>query len=210
MARRVGADLLIAVGGGWVIDAAEVTQICLWLNIVDAPALDTYQMGETRGEPETAPSLRMVAVPTTLSAAESTSIAGIIAVLRGIKSIFSHPNVVPKTVVLDSAATLHTPDRLSQGIGIGAIDHCVETLCSNAPTPFGDATAREGLRLLASGLRADKADTADIPAQLRCQLGAWLAISGSVAGGPAGASHAIGRVLGGAFGVPRRRVTGVR
>lgn len=202
MVRRVDADVLVAVGGGSVIDAAKVMQICLWHNIADAPALEAYRMGEAHDATAQSPSLRMIAVPTTLSAAEFTSIAGITDLSRGIKSIFSHPYIIPKTVVLDPAATLHTPDRLFLGSGIRAVDHCVETLCSNAPTSFGDATAQEGLQLLASGLRAVKANPADTPARLGCQLGAWLAISGSASGVPTGASHAIGRVLGGAFGVP--------
>jgi maleylacetate reductase len=51
-------------------------------------------------------------------------------------------------------------------------------------------------------LLAIQDNPSDLSARLNCQLGTWLAISGPVAGVPIGASHVIGRVLGGAFGVP--------
>jgi maleylacetate reductase len=66
--------------------------------------------------------------------------------------------------------------------------------------PYADAMASEGLRRLSRA--ALRRDPGDLEARLDCQIGAWLAISGPVTGVPLGASHAIGRVLGGACGVP--------
>lgn len=199
-ARQAGADILIAIGGGSAIDAAKVMQACIWHDLRTSADLDGYR--ERPPSLPAAPSLRMIAVPTTLSAAEFTYIAGITNTKQGIKYIFSNPYLIPRVVILDPAATLHTPDRLFLATGLRAVDHCVETLCSSSPTPYGNATAREGLRLLGPALRAAKADPTDLDARLRCQLGAWLAISGPVSGVPVGASHAIGRVLGAACDVP--------
>lgn len=199
-ARAAGADGLVAVGGGSVIDAAKVVQIGLWHGAFTADALgalaqDNAPAGDARN-------LRIIAVPTTLSAAEFTDIAGITDTKRGVKTLFGGPDLVPQVVVLDPAATIYTPQRLFLASGIRAVDHCVETLCSSMPTPFGNATAQEGLSLLTTALRAVHADENNLGARLDCQLGAWLAISGPASGVPVGASHAIGRVLGGAFGVP--------
>lgn len=199
-ARAAGADVLIAVGGGSVIDATKVMQACLWTDLQTEADLDRYR--ERPATQSATPALRMVAVPTTLSAAEFTPIAGITDTGRGIKHIFADPYLIPRLVILDPEATLWTPDRLFLATGLRAVDHCVETLCSISPTPYGDAMAREGLRLLTEGLRAAKADPGDLAARLRCQLGAWMAISGPVSGVPVGASHAIGRVLGAACDVP--------
>jgi maleylacetate reductase len=56
--------------------------------------------------------------------------------------------------------------------GIRAVDHCVEGICSNEATAFGDASALHGLALLARGLPRVKADperhagAARLPARL--------------------------------------------
>lgn len=201
-ARATDADVLVAVGGGSVIDAAKVMLACLWCDLTTSADLDRLRDGALASLMTPEPGIRMLAIPTTLSAAEFTPLAGITDTARGTKDLFLHPYLVPATVVLDPQATLQTPEWLFASTGIRSIDHCVETLCSSRPSPFADAVAREGLSLLTRGLRAFKHDPASLDTRLDCQLGTWLAISGPVAGVPLGASHAIGRVLGGAFGVP--------
>ena len=201
-ARAAGADVLIAIGGGSVIDAAKVMLGCLWCGIETTEQLDALRDGlyaEGLSGPQP---LRLVAVPTTLSAAEFTPLAGITDIGRGAKDLFLHPLYVPSTVVLDPQATMLTPDWLFSSTGVRSIDHCVETLLSSQPSPFADALARDGLRLLSRSLSAFRRTPADAASRLDCQLGTWLAISGPVSGVPLGASHAIGRVLGGAFDVP--------
>ena len=41
-ARKLGADLLVAVGGGSVIDATKAMVLCLWQGIADEKALDPF------------------------------------------------------------------------------------------------------------------------------------------------------------------------
>lgn len=201
-ARAAGADVLVAIGGGSVIDAAKVMLACLWCGLKTTDQLNGLRDGAFAEQLKGQQTLRMVAVSTTLSAAEFTPLAGITDTARGTKDLFLHPYYVPSTVVLDPAATLQTPDWLFASTGVRSVDHCVETLLSSRPSPFADAMARDGLRLLSRSLRAFKDSPSDAECRLDCQLGTWLAISGPVAGVPLGASHAIGRVLGGAFGVP--------
>ncbi len=47
-AREAKADLLIALGGGSVIDATKLIQLCLWADLYEARQLSPYRMG--RGE----------------------------------------------------------------------------------------------------------------------------------------------------------------
>lgn len=200
-ARECGAEMLIALGGGSVIDTAKMAQACLWHGIDALETLNALPSLQSLSQEQADQQQRLIAIPTTLSAAEFTHIAGITDTAAGVKRIFDAPLLIPRLIIMDPAATRETPMRLMLGTGIRALDHCVETLCSIAPTPYGNATAAEGLRLLPGALRALHNDADDMNARLDCQLGAWMAISGPASGVPAGASHAVGRVLGGAFGV---------
>jgi maleylacetate reductase len=204
-AREAKADLLIALGGGSVIDATKLIQLCLWAGLTEAAQLSPYRLGrgDDRKDASLIPSgVRMIAIPTTLSAAEFTPFAGVTDGEKRVKESFTHPGFAPRAVILDPAMTLGTPQRLWSSTGMKAVDHAVEQLCNLERVPMGDAVAAEGLRLLAKGLAASHEDPADLEARANCQHGMWLAISGAATGRGMGASHAIGHTLGGSYGVP--------
>jgi len=204
-ARRLGADLLVAVGGGSVIDATKVMQLALWAGIETPEGLGPYRAGAGADRVAAAkltPTVRMVAVPTTLSAAEFTAFAGVTDVARHSKEGYAHPLLAPRAVVLDPALTLTTPAQLWFSTGMKAVDHAVEQLCNPVRSPYADALAEAGLKDLAQGLAATKARPDDLDARLQCQIGMWLAMAGASSGRGLGASHAIGHTLGGTYGVP--------
>ena len=204
-ARRVGADLLVALGGGSAIDAAKVMQLCLWTDVTTVEGLDPYRAGRGPDRVDVAAipaGVRMVAVPTTLSAAEFTPFAGVTDTAKHAKEGYAHPQLAPRAVVLDPAMTLQTPPQLWFSTGMKAVDHAVEQLCNPVRTPYADALAEDGLRRLARSLPATQAAPGDLDARLDCQFGMWLAMSGAGAGRGLGASHAIGHTLGGSYGVP--------
>jgi len=204
-ARRLEADMLVAVGGSSVTDACKVVQLAVWNGLADVAALDPYRAGVREGAGRPTPGddpLRMIAVPTTLSAAEFTPFGGVTDTRRHAKEGYAHPLYVPRAVILDPEMTRQTPAELWFSTGMKAVDHCVETLVSLHRAPMADALASEGLKRLADGLRASKAAPDDADARLECQIGMWLAISGASAGRGLGASHAIGHTLGGMLGVP--------
>jgi len=206
-ARAAEADLLLSVGGGSVTDAAKMVAICLGNGITDPGALDAYHVkvqadGSTQRPSFKPPSLASVIVPTTLSAGEFSATAGCTDNVRNVKHMYFHPQATPRTVILDPAATVHTPQWLWLSTGVRALDHAVEDLCSTSSTPFSDGTSFHALRLLGRGLRAVKAKPDDLAARLDCQLGAWMSMIGTSAGVAKGASHGIGHVLGGTAGVP--------
>jgi maleylacetate reductase len=203
-ARSAGCDLLVAVGGGSVIDATKVMQLCLWAGLRRPDDLDAYRasVADPAHRAKMQPGIRMLAVSTTLSAAEFTPFAGITDRAKGVKEGFAHPFLVPRTAVLDPAMTRRTPPELWASTGLKAVDHAVEQLCNPLRAPFADALATAGLRRLAIGLPASAKSPEDLDARLECQFGMWLAISGATSGRGMGASHAIGHTLGGTFGVP--------
>ncbi len=210
MARAAGADLIVAVGGGSVIDATKTILIALWQNVMTVDELDAYRAGKPK-EGAAPPSeairppadaIRMIAVPTTLSAAEFNAYAGISDPRKGIKESFGHRLIVPRVIVLDPAATLATPMDLMLSTGLKAVDHAVERLCSQQAHPFVLGTATEALKLLARALPAHKASPDDMATRLDLQFGMWLSIGAGTSGVGVGASHGIGHVLGAACHVP--------
>ncbi len=209
-ARDAKADLIVAVGGGSVIDATKVMLIALWQNATRIEDLDLYRAGRPKeGAAPPAESIkppadaiRMIAVPTTLSAAEFNAFAGVSDPRHGIKESFGHRLVVPRVIVLDPAATLATPMELMLSTGLKAIDHAVERLCSQQANPFAIGTATEALKLLARALPGHKARPDDMETRLDLQFGMWLSIGAGTSGVGVGASHGIGHVLGAACGVP--------
>ncbi len=198
-ARELDCDLLVALGGGSVVDATKVMQLCVWTGAAEVDALDALRMGA--GSSVIEPTLRMVAVPTTLSAAEFTPFAGVTDTRRQAKEGFFHPLLAPRKVVLDPGVTLATPAELWSSTGLKAVDHAVEQLCHPQRAPFADALAEAGLERLARGLLKCKVDPGDLDARQDCQFGMWLSISGATMGRGMGASHAIGHTLGGMLGV---------
>jgi len=205
-ARDARADLLVAIGGGSVIDATKVAQICIWLGLDSPATMEPYRNGVA---PElarkiAAPSnaIRMISVSTTLSASEFTAQAGVTDTVINAKQSFSHRLCIPRSVILDPTATLNTPDWLLYCTGIRAVDHAVESYCSPLANPATEPSSLQGLRLLARSLRAIKANPSDLAMRLEAQFGMWQSICASAAGVPMGASHGIGYVLGATYKVP--------
>ena len=206
-ARAADADLLVTLGGGSVTDAAKMVAFCLGNDVRDPAELDNYRAQVSADgkivRPQTqAPAVRTVTVPTTLSAGEYTASAGCTDTVRQVKESFGHPLMMPKSVVLDPRATIHTPEWLLLSTGIRAVDHAVEDICSPECQPISEGASYHALKLLGRGLLGVKADPLDLDARLDAQLGAWMSMVGSQTGVPKGASHGIGHVLGGTAHVP--------
>ncbi|HTV44949.1 MAG TPA: iron-containing alcohol dehydrogenase [Stellaceae bacterium] len=207
MARQGGADLLVTLGGGSVTDAAKMVGLCLGNEVTAPEQLDDFRAeigadGTARRPAVKPPGVRMIAIPTTLSAGEFSAGAGCTDRVRHVKESFSHPQMIPRTVILDPAASRPTPEWLFLSTGIRAVDHAVEDICSINGQPISEGAAFHALRLLGKGLPAVKAAPDDLAARLDCQIGAWLSMVGSQTGVSKGASHGIGHVLGGTADVP--------
>jgi maleylacetate reductase len=206
-AQHAQADLILTLGGGSMTDAGKMVTLCMSNGIDSAQDLDrlatkVHADGRIERPEFQPPTVPCCVISTTLSAGEFSALAGCTDTVRGMKENFLHPKASPRSVILDPALTLHTPEWLWLSTGIRAVDHAVEDLCSINTQPISEATSFQALRLLGRGLRAVKKDPADLEARLDCQLGAWMSIIGSSAGVQKGASHGIGHILGGTAGVP--------
>lgn len=175
-AEMAGADLLISVGGGSVIDG-------------------TKAVARQLGYPE------QVAVPTTLSGAEWAHRVGVTDEGMGRKQGFADPRTVPPVVILDPEATVHTPETLWLSTGIRALDHAVEGYLYGADHPVTDVTGLEGARRLMKNLPLSKREPDDLETRLELQLASWLAYFGPM-NTPMGLSHELGRRIGASYEVP--------
>jgi maleylacetate reductase len=204
-ARPLQPDVMLAIGGGSAIDATKVVLLCLRFGLTRTEELDAYR-GFSAPDPsvrgaDEADWLRMIAVPTTLSAAEFTWFGGAYDAARQVKDPFGYPLMVPQAVILDPAVALATPMGLFLSTGMKAIDHAAERLASLTIEPLTEALAMQALRLLSAGLPRVREDPTDVAARQDCQTGMAIAMAGPAAGVGVGASHAIGHVLGGHSGV---------
>ena len=172
MARAVGADCCITVGGGSTIGFGK------------AIALTS--------------SLPIVAVPTTYSGSEMTNIWGISE--GGAKKTGRDVKVLPRAVIYDPQLTLELPAGVSAASGMNAIAHCAEALYAHDGNPIVSLMAEEGIRALATALPLIVQAPRDLEARTSALYGAWLAGS-TIATTGNGLHHKLCHVLGG-FGLP--------
>jgi len=176
-ARRVQADVLVAVGGGSAIGAAK------------AAALET--------------GLPIVALPTTYSGSEMTSVWGISEEER--KRTGRDERVAPRVVIYDPLATLSLPAATSAESGMNAVAHAVEALYAPDRSPLSELLAEAGIRALAAALPEVVRDPSDRAARSGALYGAHLA-GWALDLASMGLHHKLCHVLGGTFGLPHARV----
>jgi len=173
MARELGADCYVAVGGGSTTGLGK------------AIALET-------GMP-------ILAVPTTYAGSEMTPIYGITE--GGLKKTGRDRRVLPRTVLYDPTLTVSLPAHISGPSGMNAIAHCVEGLYAEDANPIMTLLAAEGIRALTRSLPIVVREPGNLEARSDALYGAWLA--GSVLGAVGMAiHHKLCHVLGGTFNLP--------
>ena len=213
VARDAGTDLVLTIGGGSVTDAGKNVVLALEHGITTLEGFEPFRLktdpasGTVEAPDFRPPTIRQVAVPTTLSGGEFHQSGGSNDPVKKLKQSIRNPFMIPRAVVLDPALTLHTPHWLWLSTGMRAVDHAVESFCAPLGSPFVDGTALQALRILPDALRRSKVDPSDLEARAACQTGMWLAQMGMWSLVPMGASHGIGHVLAGSFAVPHGHCT---
>lgn len=176
-ARRLGADAVVAAGGGSTTGLAKAIAL-----VSDLPVL---------------------AVPTTYAGSEMTPIWGLTE--GGVKKTGRDARVRPRTVVYDPELTLTLPLGLTVTSAFNAIAHAAEGLYAHDGNPIVSLMAEEGIRASAAALAPLAADPRDLEARSLALYGAWLC--GSVLGAVAmGLHHKLCHTLGGSFDLPHADV----
>jgi alcohol dehydrogenase class IV len=171
--ERLGADGLVAVGGGSTTGLSK------------AIALRT--------------DLPQIIIPTTYAGSEMTPIVG--ETRDGVKTTKSSPRILPEVVIYDVERTLSLPVLLSATSGMNAIAHAVEALYARDRNPLTMLMAEEGVRAFGQALPRIAAEPADREARAEALRGAWLC--GTCLGAVSMAiHHKLCHVIGGLFNLP--------
>jgi alcohol dehydrogenase len=192
-ARDRGADCLVSVGGGSVIDTAKGMAILLR----EGGALRDYEGFQRLSRPQTP----HVVVPTTAgTGSEVTYVAVIKDHERRRKLLFGDHHIIPDTAILDPRMTEKLPPGLTAATGMDALSHCVEAIHSQQAEPLADALALHGLRLVAEHLPRCVADGSDLLARGMMLQAATLG-GAAFSNAQVGIVHAIAHTVGARHGV---------
>jgi alcohol dehydrogenase class IV len=173
VARALGADCAVAIGGGSTTGLGK------------AIALDS--------------GLPILAIPTTYAGSEMTPIYGITE--SGMKKTGKDARVLPRVVIYDPALTLSLPVGMSVTSGINALAHAAEGLYAVDSNPVMNLMAKEGIAAISRALPAIKNAASDLQARSEALYGAWLC--GTVLGNVGMAlHHKLCHTLGGSFNLP--------
>lgn len=198
--REKGFDLLVAVGGGSIVDLTKMVSL-LVVNggrILDYEGLDK---APKKGLPK-------IFVPTTAGAgAEVTRMAGATDETNAKRDVSSTFNLAD-VVILDPLLTTTLPARLTAEIGMDGFCHAVEAYVAVEATPFSEIAALEAIRLIAANLPAAYARGDNLEARSNMQVAS--AFSGLALGaGKLGAAHGLAFALEAVSGLSHARCVSI-
>lgn len=197
-ARRENVDLVIAFGGGSVLDAGKAIA-ALATNPGDP--LDFLEV-IGRAQPLRAEPLPFFAIPTTAgTGAEVTRNAVLGSPEHRVKVSLRSPRMLPRVALVDPELTLDLPPALTAATGLDAFTQLLEPFVSVRANPLTDALCREGLARAARALPRAFADGADRAARSDMSL-ASLFGGLALANAGLGAVHGFAGPLGGMFDAP--------
>ena len=198
LARDERCDLIIAVGGGSVLDAGKAVA---GMATQTGGILDHLEV-VGGGKPLASPSLPFIAVPTTAgTGAEVTRNAVIEVPEHQVKVSLRGLQLLPRIAIVDPELTLSLRPEVTAYTGMDALTQLIEPFVSHAANPLTDGFCREGMGLVARSLAVAYREGADRQAREGMAM-ASLFGGLAMANAKLGAVHGFAGVLGGTFGRP--------
>ena len=203
-ARRAGCDLVVAFGGGSVIDAAKAVAALAPNPGEAADYLEVIGMGR----PLDLPPLPCLAIPTTAgTGSEVTRNAVLASPAHKLKVSLRGPHLLPKVAIVDPLLTHSLPPALTASTGMDALTQLVEPYVSCRANPITDSLCVEGLRRVGRSLRRAFLDGSDSAAREDMAI-ASLFGGLALANAGLGAAHAFTGPIGGSFPAPHGALCG--
>lgn len=194
--REHQPDLIIAVGGGSVIDSVKVMEVYYeYPDISDEALMNRFHLPPLRHK------AKLVVIPTTSGTGAEVSPIGVIYVptdnpqIPQVKKGIADYQFIANYVILDPRFTLTCPRSVTSATAIDAFVHCIEAYVNVKPkNVFTDYFALEGMRKVVEWLPKVLENPKDLKSRSELQIAATMG-GMALAGRGSGASHGTGKQL---------------
>lgn len=198
-----GAQVVVALGGGAVIDAGKAVAA---LVPATRPMLDHLEV-VGQGLPLDHPPLPFVAIPTTAGTGAEVTRNAVIGVPDHRRKVsLRDARMLPRLAIVDPALTDGCPRPVTLASGLDAITQVIEPFVCTRANALTDALCRDAIpRGLAAIRRLMEAEDAEARNEM-----AWVSLCGGLALANAGlgAVHGLAGPLGGLTGAPHGAICG--
>ncbi|AEG60343.1 1-propanol dehydrogenase PduQ [Desulforamulus ruminis] len=186
-------DIVVALGGGSVIDAAKGILYSLW------------QFSKAAGEEFKKP--LFIAIPSTSGTGSEVTTFSVISA-EGEKVCIVDEWMAPDIAILDSTCIQHVPRTVVADTGMDALVHAVEAYVSTEATHCTDALAEKAVQLIFENLKTLYNNTDDSCARERIQNASCIA-GMAFTNANLGINHSLAHALGGTFHLSHGRSNGL-
>ncbi|MDI9643240.1 MAG: iron-containing alcohol dehydrogenase [Archaeoglobaceae archaeon] len=193
LARELQPSLIVAVGGGSVLDVAKAVRILMELDVdplVINPFTDLYELGFKK-------KAKLIAIPTTSGTGADVTWASVLTdKAENRKLTPSNKEVVPDVSILDYRLVEAMPKRLIAGSGMDALTHAIEGMLAPWKNEFSDAMCEKAIELILNNL--ERSYNGDLEARAKMHLSATMAGLG-FGNSQVGLVHSFGHTFGAVF-----------
>src|ERR1035437_1103595 len=149
-ARAEKCDVVIAIGGGSVIDAGKAIAGLL----TNSGEVLDYLEVVGKGNPLQNPAAPFIAVPTTAGTGSEVTRNAVLGVpARQVKASLRSPFLLPRLAVVDPELTLDLPPSITARTGLDALTQLIQAYVSTRANPITDGFCVQGIPLAARSLR---------------------------------------------------------
>ncbi len=193
---QLKADLILAVGGGSVLDVAKLVRLAA----THPGPLAQYDDAIGGGDKINGPLPPMIAIPTTAGTGSEVGRSGVVTIQStNRKTVIFSPLLLPDVAILDPEMSRTMPPSMTAATGMDALTHCIEAYASIGDHPMADAIALGGVRLCQQSLKAATDDGDDLKARADMLKAAMMGAVAFQKG--LGACHSLAHPLSAEFGM---------
>ncbi|MGN0772510.1 MAG: iron-containing alcohol dehydrogenase [Candidatus Ventricola sp.] len=189
--RQIGADLVLACGGGSVMDTAKLASVLM---------TDEYDIRDLLDAPGRAKKcIPSILVPTTAGTGSEATPNAIVAVPEKMLKVgIVNDSMIADYAVLDARMIRNLPRSIAAATGVDALAHAIECYTSNKANPISDTFALEALDMILTHIEAACDGADQMEAKSSMLLAAFYAGVAITASGTT-AVHALSYPLGGKY-----------